>query len=534
MMDYAKIRFFLPSVIAALTYGCADEPRLEEDITMATTDEEDSEGLESDGSSSNTRVPESSDSENPQGFCGDQIVDPGELCDDGNDIDGDECNSDCTQPGSEDWHLFSDEVESKIDHQEVANDIGVDPNGNIYVLENQLVGTGISSWLRKLDPRGNVLWARSIKPEGQLSGHASRLFVTSDGAAIVHGIFQDPNNQDLLQGLWVAKYATDSSFEGELTKTDISVCSPVDQGNQVCFAKPIKNWQVGGLTLTPEGFPVIAGSARFGNDTHFTAAIQVINPQSGGIYCGATMSYTDGLDLLAGDVTVDQTGEIFVAGRGMNGNNDTDFTIHKFAPNCSLPFGTWAVPKAYQTPNNEYVRAIAVSEQGIFVSGTTFANNTGNAILVKLSQQGELEWVDTLTGEENSPLQSSYEDVKLDEQGRPVVVGFDKKSDSMIIRRLDTDTGMPIWSRTWKPEDVIFSAGLGLAFDTSQNPKGPWSIVTSGGVQFNTQLSSSAAVVVKLLPQTQVMIFGLTSRFLALAEDLLVDFFGICIDNFVG
>ena len=35
--------------------------------------------------------------------CGDGVVDPGEACDDGNNVNGDGCNQDCALPGQPQW-----------------------------------------------------------------------------------------------------------------------------------------------------------------------------------------------------------------------------------------------------------------------------------------------------------------------------------------------------------------------------------------------------------------------------------------------
>ena len=165
-----------------------------------------------DGSSS----AESSTSDGPPSTCGDAVVDEGEACDDGNDVDSDGCNTDCVESGALLWehvyvgpeggsevidvafgsdgrlhaigatagavendndivvyalspdgrmlwdwvHDSDGDVESLGGSTDRGHGIAVEPDGEIVVAGYELL-VDESVWVGKLDADGNELWAHS-------------------------------------------------------------------------------------------------------------------------------------------------------------------------------------------------------------------------------------------------------------------------------------------------------------------------------------------------------------------------------------
>ncbi len=135
--------------IASLCSACADRGVVEAagsgsasrgtDAGTSTTTEESASGESAVGSSEGPSL------EN----CGDGLVDPGEDCDDGNDIDGDGCNVDCVVSGSVRWSTeFNDTV---------CTNVGADAFGGVY-LRAHGVATGSPQSLRGLGMNGEELW----------------------------------------------------------------------------------------------------------------------------------------------------------------------------------------------------------------------------------------------------------------------------------------------------------------------------------------------------------------------------------------
>lgn len=90
-------------------------------------------------------------------FCGDASIDaPDELCDDGNAVDGDGCNSDCKPSGQ---LLWSTTYGGMLGLADDGIGCAVDGTGSIYVTGS--VGVAVDNddlWLRKYSAEGAELW----------------------------------------------------------------------------------------------------------------------------------------------------------------------------------------------------------------------------------------------------------------------------------------------------------------------------------------------------------------------------------------
>jgi cysteine-rich repeat protein len=110
--------------------------------------------------------------------CGDGEVNGPEACDDGNAKDGDGCNVDCVQSGSE---LWTQGYGGEDAGNARARGVAVDGEGNVTVVgEEFVVGQNANVWLRKYTPDGDVLWSRAW--DGPSSGDDIAYAVAVDGA----------------------------------------------------------------------------------------------------------------------------------------------------------------------------------------------------------------------------------------------------------------------------------------------------------------------------------------------------------------
>ncbi len=126
----------------------------------------DDSGTTSDGSSGSGDSPadstggDESDSSSETGDvpvnCGDGIVDPEELCDDGNAVDGDGCDADCTAPsGAVLWEIHEPNVAGE---RRSGDGVALDTDGNIYV-SGTVASAGTSrAYLRRYDAAGEMQW----------------------------------------------------------------------------------------------------------------------------------------------------------------------------------------------------------------------------------------------------------------------------------------------------------------------------------------------------------------------------------------
>lgn len=91
----------------------------------------------------------------PNDPCGNGVIDGFEACDDGNRINGDGCNADCTPSGTLRWAVTFDGM-AGVDCAE-----GVDADSQGNVIAAGFVTTAMAGedlWIRKLDLDGNPLW----------------------------------------------------------------------------------------------------------------------------------------------------------------------------------------------------------------------------------------------------------------------------------------------------------------------------------------------------------------------------------------
>lgn len=170
-----------------------------------------------------------SDGTGPVASCGDGALNEGEDCDDGNAVNGDGCNVDCTPSGTLLWEYRSGDA-----NQDVFDAVAVTPDSRIFAAGAKTPGSQ-DRWLVQFAPDGAVVWSKTYDKSPFEALHAA----AADASGVyVAGMVrvEDPRN------LWVGRI----DFEGEIVWEDefISAFGPA-------YAT--------GLSLTPEGDVVVAG-----------------------------------------------------------------------------------------------------------------------------------------------------------------------------------------------------------------------------------------------------------------------------------
>lgn len=88
--------------------------------------------------------------------CGDGVVDAEEVCDDGNAVNGDGCNNDCSPSGKLLWEYVSGE--SGYDD---IRAVAAAEDGTIVVGGTRPgAGSGNDRWLARFDPEGEIVWSQ--------------------------------------------------------------------------------------------------------------------------------------------------------------------------------------------------------------------------------------------------------------------------------------------------------------------------------------------------------------------------------------
>jgi cysteine-rich repeat protein len=114
-------------------------------------------------------------------YCGNGIVDPGEECDDDNELDGDACSARCTNVFEIEWTISHDGPASDYD---AASAVVTDDADNIYVLGRATEVSG-DVWLQQYAPDGSAGWSFGWDGPDSLSDRGIDLAWVGSDLAIV-------------------------------------------------------------------------------------------------------------------------------------------------------------------------------------------------------------------------------------------------------------------------------------------------------------------------------------------------------------
>lgn len=160
----------------------------------------------SDDGASASDTGDSTDTADPP--CGNGMLDPGEACDDGNGVDGDGCQSDCTPGGGEVlWTAEDDGFGSGLS-------VVALPDGGFVVATQR-------HDLIRFDAEGQQLWARALDfDDNRVAG----LALAPDGDVLVvgHAIIEPDS---AIAELWVSEVAVGDGSEQWLARPDIPLLS---------------------------------------------------------------------------------------------------------------------------------------------------------------------------------------------------------------------------------------------------------------------------------------------------------------------
>lgn len=161
--------------------------------------------------------------------CGDGELDLGEQCDDGNDVDGDGCNSDCRASGQEIWtvmHASPGVVEDR------AYALAIDSRGDIAVIGHVTVaGQGANLWVRKYTTDGEPVWTWVLDGDANVDEEGWAILVDDNDDFIVSGYVNTTTGGP---DAWTGKLSADGFLVWE-ARQDGGVAL-VDQARGIAFA----------------------------------------------------------------------------------------------------------------------------------------------------------------------------------------------------------------------------------------------------------------------------------------------------------
>ncbi len=324
-------------------------------------------------------------------ICGNAVLEAGEQCDDGNDVEGDGCESDCTlSPGDAYWTRTHDESGAIDEGVGVATD-GV---GNVYVVAN--VEDDINQqdiWIRKYDPTGVSLWTQQY--DGGAGSIDSVAAVTSDDAGFM---------------IAVGRQSTD----GMGSDFWLSQCDP--QGQILwAFTDP---GPISGSDITMLGSDfVVTGSIKQNNDDN--AWIRRYDGGGSEIWTRVFEGADDGPDV-ASSVAVDGAGNILVAGRTFTMAASFNIWIRRYDPDGMVD---WTVELDGPVGGVDWANGIAhdpVSGEIAAVGRVDGAGDSVDIWIGKFDGDGAQLW--EVIHDDSGETDLAH-DVAIDSAGNIVVVG---------------------------------------------------------------------------------------------------------------
>ncbi len=150
----------------------ADTSSAGESATSATSADDDPSATAPEESGSDTGVPSS---------CGNGIVEGVETCDDMNEVDGDGCNVDCTDSGTQLWQLVWDGGQAGFD---TVHDLGLLDDGSVVTGGQSHTEVGWQAEQVRISPDGARLWSHrhSVTDAGDTSAWGAARFL--DGSVL--------------------------------------------------------------------------------------------------------------------------------------------------------------------------------------------------------------------------------------------------------------------------------------------------------------------------------------------------------------
>ena len=384
---------------------------------------------------------------NPPPVCGNGTVEGVEACDDGNDVNGDGCDNDCTE--TFDSSLWQTTQGGDAALREAGQGVAVGPDDEIVVvgyIVDELANPDI--FVRKVDGDGNELW--TVRDDVSMGGEDRAYAVAIDGAGNI-AVTGETDTSPASADIWISMLDPDG-----VTVWSVTVDGPAagnDGGRAIAFDN--------------DGNLGLAGLVRAGaNDNDIWVAVY----DSLGVEVWSdTVAGPQGLDDRGRGVVFDDDGALYVSGFIDNGAFNRDVWLRKYDAAGSED---WTVTWDSDDSADDAGFSISRSANGnLVVAGISpvLANNQDFWVGTFEPEAGELQWWKRFGGP--AIVNDNAFGVATDSMDNVIVVGFKGFTDTdtdIWMRKFDV-TGLELWSQT------IFGAGMdndearAVAVDASDN-----------------------------------------------------------------
>ncbi len=384
------------------------------DPSPAETSDDGSDATSS-GSDAGTTGEEETGASDPR--CTDGTLDPGEQCDDGNDIDGDGCNRDCRISGQLEWQETFGSGFGEVDQA-----FAVAPEADGTVVVGGYVSDAAGSrdaWLARYAADGSLLWNHVLPGPGGGNDEIRALVSDGEGNVYAAGYQNGPEGQG--HDAWLAHYDLDGN------EVLVTVYNGPDSGHDM----------FNGMVADAEGNLVLGGysnSVAGGNDVLLRKVTT-----DGMVLWSRTFPGPNGGTDLVWDVEVSPAGNIYAAGyREGPAGEARNAWLAKYDTD-----GNEIWLRSFNGPDSldDYIVGITVVGDDDVVASGYFTATTfpWQAIVRRYDSLGMIVWTDLYEGATTEGAHGFG--IETDVDGNLVMVGGEIQGGvrSVLVRKFDPD-----------------------------------------------------------------------------------------------
>ncbi len=370
--------------------------------------------------------------------CGDGVVheDEGEACDDGDQTNGDGCNIDCVVSGTVLWSDIVDGTGSGLPDGGTAVAIG--PDGMIFVAGTIDTGTETLSkvWLRSYTSDGSATWTEIRNADGDLDTADVRFLDT--GELVVGAVYDEPA-ANRVPAIFAYTPAGTPQWDFIHTQSRNSISLAAAPGGFIALASDanqaawLRRFEAGGIATWTETAPLMLDDGDIASfpDGGFVIAgemgsdvwVRRFTPEGEELWTQMFDEYGD-----VSGIVVTASEEIVVAGY------DPDYWVEGLDANGG---SRWSDSRA-EPDGWFYAFDVAPTpEDGVIVVGMRKQagdSDLGRLYAARYSSMGTLMWEQALA----SPFLA-------DGTARASAVAVDDAGGVVVVGAVETDHGRDIW-----------------------------------------------------------------------------------------
>jgi uncharacterized delta-60 repeat protein len=383
----------------------------------------------------------------PQPVCGDGIPEGIEECDDGNAIEGDGCDPDCTQ--NLDTILWQATHAGDAMIAEAGRGIVVDGAGNIVVAGFEIDAVDdANGWVAKYDPAGELLWMASFGPSMALDDRFYAVAVDPADNILVAG---ESDVMPAASDVWVMKLDPQG---GELWSRLFDGPSAADDGAR-------------GVACDSAGNVAVTGFVRI-DTADIDIWVAQLDPDGNTLW-EEVVPGPETFDDRGQGVAVDPADDaVVVAGYVSHGGFNRDVWLRKYDYDGDV---LWTETWDNGSFGEDAGYGVAVRPDGtIAVAGMTPVIATNQDVFLGLwDGSGALQWIRQFGGQ--AYLNDEGLAVAADADGNLAVAGFRGASETdadIWVRRYDA-SGSVVWSQVVEGESSDRDQANAVATDAEGN-----------------------------------------------------------------